>query len=63
VKTSLEGNALVCVEREGILRRYTKEIRKDNPVIEIPVQARRFAGFVNTLLRLDGDIVVIARLP
>ncbi|OCA03658.1 terpenoid cyclases/protein prenyltransferase alpha-alpha toroid [Akkermansia glycaniphila] len=37
VKTSLEGNALVCVEREGILRRYTKEIRKDNPVIEIPV--------------------------
>ncbi len=37
VKTSMEGNALVCVEREGILRRYTKEIRKDNPVIEIPV--------------------------
>jgi uncharacterized protein YfaS (alpha-2-macroglobulin family) len=37
VMTPIEGTALVTVERSGVHREYRRELKADNPVIEIPL--------------------------
>ena len=37
VLTPIEGNALVTVERDGVLSHFNTFLRSDNPVIEVPV--------------------------
>jgi len=39
VMTPIEGTALVTVERQGVSRHYRRELKTDNPVIEVPVEA------------------------
>ncbi|BDS05565.1 membrane protein [Oceaniferula spumae] len=37
VMTPIEGTALVTVERAGVHREYRRELKADNPVIELPL--------------------------
>jgi uncharacterized protein YfaS (alpha-2-macroglobulin family) len=37
VMTPIEGTALVTVERSGVHREYRRELKADNPVIELPL--------------------------
>lgn len=37
VMTPIEGTALVTVERAGVHREYRRELKADNPIIEIPL--------------------------
>jgi len=39
VMTPIEGTALVTVERQGVMRHYKRELKADNPVIEVPLEA------------------------
>jgi len=51
VLSPIEGTALVTLEREGVQSHYIRELRADNPVIEVPVtEANAPNAFVSVLV-------------
>jgi len=54
VMTPIEGTALVTVERLGVISHYRRELKADNPVIEIPVTADEAPNAYVSVLVIRG---------
>ena len=52
----MTSTVLVTVEREGILYSYVKEIRRDNPVIEIPIKGNYAPNVFVSALVIRGRV-------
>lgn len=56
VMTPIEGTALVTVERQGVMRHFKRELKIDNPVIEVPLDANDAPNtFVSVLIIRGAD--------